>query len=135
MDDTGICYDRTTQFFLPAATLDTQEASYAKLAGLCGRPVPVLAERIYSMTFVHDGERWTATVGETLSGVRIDTKRSRNKRIERKTHLDDPATVLAIFSGVPFLVATTGGITVPSKWGNPFLAGQPESIVRFAVKR
>jgi hypothetical protein len=101
----------------------------------CHRPVPKLTERIYSITYVHDGEDWTATVGETLRGVRHRSTRSRGKKIERTLQLTDPAIVLAVFPGTPFMVVTNHRLAgnVGSAWGNPFMAGQPKSIMYFSV--
>jgi hypothetical protein len=57
-------------FFVPAATTEMQESVYADFAKLCDSNVSDLERRIYSIVFVHDGEEWTATVGEALRGVR-----------------------------------------------------------------
>ena len=50
-------------FFVPAATPDEQESVYADMAADCNRAVPDPDRRIYSITYVHDGAEWTATVG------------------------------------------------------------------------
>jgi hypothetical protein len=127
------------QFFvptvIPAVKPDNQESVYAELARWCGRVVPNPEKRIYSITFVHDSERWTATVGESLRGRRIRTKRSRGMRIEREEPVSDPAVVLAIFAGVPYMMVTNhrlGEQRVGSAWENPFLAGEPESVTYFS---
>src|SRR6267143_4823594 len=93
-------------FFVPAATPDNQESVYAGFAEWCQRPVSPLERRIYSITYVHDGDEWTATVGEALRGIRYRTSRSKGKKIERTNQIGDPAIVLAIFPGVPFKVVT-----------------------------
>ena len=80
------------------------------------------------MTFRHNGEEWTATVGERLVGRRW--KAVGRPRIERVQHLSDPARVLAIFAGHPFAVVLDG---TRSAWNNPFYAGDVRSIVRFAL--
>lgn len=123
------------QFFVPAATPDNQESVYADFARWCGCPVPSLERRIYSITYVHDGEEWTATVGESLRGRRFRTTRSRGVKVEREQPVSDPAIVLAIFPGVPYMVVTNhriGGRNVGSAWENPFLAGQPKSVTYFS---
>jgi hypothetical protein len=124
-------------FFLPAATPENQEEMFAELAKWCDRAVPPLAGRIYSITYVHDVAEWTATVGNTLRGVRRRVTRSRGKKIERTELESDPATVLAIFPGEPFMVVTNHGIggNVGSAWVNPFMAGRPRSVTYFSVPR
>ena len=124
-------------FFLPAATPDNQESVYSDLAQWCHRSVPSLDRRIYSITYTHDGEEWTATVGERLHGTRRRTTRSRGKRIEQVQPVSDPAIVLAIFPGDPFVVVTNHRIggNVGSAWENPFFAGRPSSVTYFSVAR
>ena len=73
----------TPAFFVPAATPDNQELVYTDFANWCHMPVPPLKERIYSITYIHDGEEWTATVGESLYGVRRRITRSKGKKIEK----------------------------------------------------
>lgn len=109
-----------TTFFVPEIEPDAQEAAYADLAKFCEHVVP--DKRVYSITFMHDSEEWTATVGESLRGVRTKGK--------QKLMLSDPATVLAIFPGYPFKVVTNAW-AVRSAWENPFLAGNPTSITYF----
>lgn len=120
-------------FFVPAATAENQESVYAEFAKWCTRPVPDMAQRIYSITYAHDGEEWTATVGHNLTGVRCRTVRSRGQKIERTSQVGDPAIVLAIFPGVPYMVVTNHRIggNVGSAWENPFMAGQPKAVVLF----
>ncbi len=121
-------------FFVPAATAENQESVYADFAKWCGRPVPSQDRRIYSITYMHDGTEWTATIGEHLRGMRRITTRSRGQKIERVQRVSDPAIVLAIFPGVPFMVVTNHRIAgnVGSAWENPFLAGQPTDITYFS---
>ena len=69
-------------FFVPVATSDNQESVYAEFAKMCRVPAPPMLERIYSITYTHDGEEWTATVGKQLQGIRYKTTRSRGKKIE-----------------------------------------------------
>lgn len=117
----------------PGFTLEQQEAAYAEFAAMCHHSVPEPDKRIYSITYRHDGEEWTATVGETLRGVRYKTVRSRGQKIEQRTSVSDLATVLAIFPGDPFFVVTSSRLwgNVRSAWENPFMAGHPTSITYF----
>ena len=94
-----------------------------------------MEKRVYSITFVHNGERWTATVGESLRGKGFRTSRSRGMRIEREYPVSDPAIVMAIFPGIPYMVVTNHrmrGQRVGSAWENPFFAGEPESVTYFS---
>ncbi len=122
------------QFFVPEVTPDNQESVYVEFASWCGRAVPSLERRTYSIIFVHDGEEWTATVGESLRGKRFHTTRSRGMKIERERPVSDLAVVLAIFPGIPYMVVTNHRIggNVGSAWENPFLAGEPKSITYFS---
>lgn len=120
-------------FFVPVATSKNVEKVYADFAEWCACPVPPLEERIYSITFVHDGEEWTATVGKTLSGKTLPNPRSRSKKPHHARKLRDPATVLAIFAGVPYFVVTNHRLagSVGSAWENPFLVGNPKRVIYF----
>lgn len=124
------------QFFIPGATRKDQEELYATYAKWCDRPVPTAAERIYSITYVHEGDHWTATVGKTLSGTGRAKKTQRGSPSERPRFLSDPARVLAIFPGNPYLVVTNYRIaaSVRSAWENPFMAGRPTSVTYFFLK-
>ena len=121
-------------FFVPAATAETQEFVYADFAKWCGVSVPPLGKRVASIVFKHNGDVWHATVGETMRGTKYSTHKVKGQRVERSQSLSDPALVLAIFPGSPFMVVTNHRIAedVRSRWENPFLAGQPESIIFFA---
>lgn len=121
-------------FFVPAATVETQEFLYADFAKWCGVPVPPTTDRIYAIVFRHDGEVWHAVVGETMHGTRYTTHKVRGKKVERSQSVSDPALVLAIFPGSPFMVVTNHQVVgnVGSRWANPLLAGRPESVIRFS---
>jgi hypothetical protein len=121
------------EFFVPAATDENIDEVYASFAEMCHRSVPPPDRRIYSIRFIHDGTEWTATVGEPLRGTRTRKRRRRGQNVEVTEQASDPATVLAIFAGTPFLVVTNAQpITgVVSAWVNPFMAGQPESVTFF----
>ncbi|WP_296749139.1 hypothetical protein [Thiobacillus sp.] len=127
----------TPVFFVPAATAETQEQVFGEFAKWCGVSAPPAERRIYSIVFVHDGDVWTATVGESLQGERTRTTKVRGQKVERTSHVSDPALVLAIFPGSPFMVVTNHKIAgnVGSRWENPFLAGQPRSVTYFAVQQ
>ena len=122
-------------FFVPFATPEIQESVYVSFANWCHVSVPPLEKRIYSIEFWHDGEIWTATVGESLHGVKTESSViRRGKKIERTVSVSDPATVLAIFPGNSYTVVILQGVgenNVGSKWANPFLAGSPKAIKYF----
>jgi hypothetical protein len=122
------------RFFVPAATPDTQESTYSEFARWCGRSVPPPGERVYSIVFKHDGDVWTATVGETLRGVHNSTHKVRGNKVERSKEIGDTARVLAIFPGDPFMVVTDHRIAgnFGSRWENPFLAGKPQTTTYFS---
>jgi hypothetical protein len=123
-----------TDFFLPIAeTSDQAEGIYTQLAALCRIPVPPADQRIHEIRWTHDGDDWVATVGKPLSGQRVRLRKRKQGRVEITERLADPATVLAIFPGNPYLVVTNarpvGGAT--SSWENPFMAGIPSSVRLF----
>jgi len=92
-----------------------------------------MAERIREIEWTHNGEFWVATVGETLHGRRVRTRRARGKPYEETTALSDPALVLAIFPGASYWVATNARPLTPvvSYWVNPLMAGHPTAVRRF----
>lgn len=120
-------------FFVPNASPEQADSVYAGFARMCGVPVPPIGERVYSITYRHNGEVWTATVGETLKGTKYSSRKVKGKVVERTEALSDPARVLAIFPGSPFMVATDFRLvpSVMSRWENPFLAGAPDAVVLF----
>jgi hypothetical protein len=126
--------DSTPLFFIPNLDSNDYEARFAAFAGLARRPVPSASERVYSIVFVHNGEEWTATVGRTLQGLRREPSKKRSQAQQREKHLSDPALVLAIFPGNPFVVVTNhrNPGNVHSAWKNPFLAGSPGAVKHFA---
>jgi hypothetical protein len=121
------------EFFVPKVSIENAENFYAKLAAGCHRLVPASDRRVYEIEWDHDGEDWTATVGEHLRGKKIRTVRPKGRPFvsTETTPLSDPATVLAIFAGIPYMVVTDARPlgAVLSSWANPFMAGEP-SIVR-----
>ncbi len=128
-------------FFLPWGEPDQTEVSYTALAEQYGCAVPPVEKRVYSITYEHDGEEWTATVGKELEGLRPRKKaRTRKERemIRPMVRVSDGATVLAIFPGVavlggPFTVVTDFMLKpeVYSEWENPFTA-HPTSVTYFS---
>jgi hypothetical protein len=122
-----------TAFFVPHATADTREQTYAEMAATCGRPVPPVGRRIFAIEWTHDGEEWTATVGETLRGVKTQRLRRGGVMRDVPTPLNDAATVLAIFAGSPYLVLTNARplTAIVSHWANPFMAGRPSRVTYF----
>jgi hypothetical protein len=107
------------------------EDAFSRLAALCQRPVPPVNDRVRRIRFVHDGEEWIASVGERLRGEKVRTKRDKRGRRETRSPISDPATVLAIFPGDPYLVVTDKGAGSGSHWTNPFMAGIPASVQKF----
>ncbi len=120
------------EFFVPGAAPDQKEAAYADYARRCDwHPLPI-AERIYSITWTHSGEEWTATIGDSLKGHR--RKPAARGKPARTEQLGDPAIALAIFPGAScYRVVTSSGITEPvtGQWSNPLLAGVPISVTKF----
>jgi hypothetical protein len=84
---------------------------------------------------MHDGEQWTATVGEPLKGIGYRTVRARGIKKEHTIKLRDPAVVVAIFAGYPYVVAPDGGLISGgrSRWAIPFYVGNPSAVVRFSL--
>jgi hypothetical protein len=126
--------NRPPVFFVPHAEPEKQEAVFADLAKYASRPVLALSQRVYSISFTHDGEHWKATVGEALSGKRPEGRDRKGNLKTREQSLSDPAVVLAIFPGVPYVVVTTQYLAgnIRSKWENPFFVGKPSSITYFS---
>ena len=121
-------------FFVPLELEENQEKIYTNLAKFCDRDVPEDGKRIYSITYVHNSEKWTATVGENLKGIPHRKSKSRNQSFGKNTQLFDKAIVLAIFPGSPYVVVTNHRITknVGSMWENPFYVGSPKNTVYFS---
>lgn len=120
-------------FFVPFAKAEQQESAYAELAAFGGCPIPSPDQRIYSITYAHDGVEWVATVGEQLRGTRRWVTRSKGKKIDHQQPVSDPATVLAIFPGNPHRVVTNHRLAgnLASFWENPFMA-RPKSVTFFS---
>ena len=125
--------DDVPEFFVPGVEDENLEQTYEELARLCRVAPPPRNQRVFSISYRHDGEEWTATVGTTLRGSRSRTVTRRGARVEQHDRLSDPALVLAIFPGYPYFVVTNHRIprSVGSAWENPFMAGQPFSVTLF----
>lgn len=119
--------ERPPTFFIPGFPEDQHEAIYHEMARAGN--TAATDERVYSIRFSHDGIMWTATVGERLKGTKTVAKKGRETV---QQHSDD-ATVLAIFPGNPYIVATSRHPfgTDRSLWENPFMAGEPRSVTLF----
>lgn len=66
-------------FFVPRVAPENQEECYVEFARAIGRAAPAAGSRIYSISFTHNGERWTATVGEQLRGSATKMSRVRGQ--------------------------------------------------------
>src|SRR5271163_2863914 len=108
-------------FFLPKPTPDTEDTEelYAKFAAACNSSVPSFEKRIFSITFMHDGIEWTATVGETMCGTERKTVRRKGHKIVQEIKHRESAMVLAVFAGNPFQVVIN---EMRGRWHNPLLA-------------
>ncbi len=115
-------------FFVPQFPAQHWEHVYQDLANLCHGQAVDIEHRIYEITFKHDREEWTATVGQTLRGTATQVRRIRGKKQEQTLHLSDAATVLAIFAGIPFKVMTNNHHTL---WSNPFYTDAVVSVTYF----
>ena len=120
-------------FFLPRAGDDEQaERLYEALAEFAGCEPAPLRERVQAISFTQDGARWTAAVGEEMSGERRTSQLRRGELLERTEQLSSPTRVLAVYPGRPFTVVTDAQpITgTPSEWANPFTA-EPDQVTLF----
>jgi len=123
------------KFFVPQADPNDPDdvvRLYTALAALAGRSPAAPGKRIYSIEFHNDGV-WTATVGQSLSGIMMKTVTRKGKRTEVDVRLSDRAIVQAIFADTPFIVVTEARPLTDrgSNWENPFMAGEPKSITYF----
>lgn len=116
-------------FFIPEVEPENWEEAYQQLAVFVGAVAAPVADRIYSITWKHDSVVWTATIGETLRGIAtISQGRGRDHR-ELTAPRSSSDLVLAIFQGVPFLIAHDNRSRI---WNLPILAGNPTAIARFS---
>lgn len=122
--------DKPPIFFVPDVPADRQEQVYAHMAANGGGGIPPHADRIYSITFGHDGIEWTATVGHPMRGVQGTTKKVRGEKRWVETPVSDSTVIAAIFPGHPFVIFHTGG---RSAWANPFYSSDVKSKTRFSA--
>ena len=101
-----------------------------ELAQRAGKAAPDFGDRIYSITYTHNGEVWTATVGQQMKGYAHRTRKIRGQTVHQEVLLHNRSTVLAIFPGVPFFVWHDG---TSNTWANPFMAGSPSSVIKFSA--
>jgi hypothetical protein len=123
-------------FFVPATSAGEEEPLYARWAAESHLPVPSVKDRVYSITWMHNGtDQWVVTVGEYLAGTRIMTTGRGRYKIEHKLPIEDAARVLAIFPGNPYMVVTDEGASAGrrSYWQSPFVAGNPSRVEYFSV--
>ncbi|MQA32515.1 hypothetical protein [Modestobacter roseus] len=120
-------------FFVPrAADAEQAERLYDALAEFAGVAAAPAGERVRAITFDQDDARWTAQVGEELSGVRTTRLLRRGEVLEHTETLTSATRVLAIYPGTPFTVVTDAQpITgAASEWANPFTA-TPDEVTPF----
>ncbi len=120
-------------FFLPRAADDEQaERLYEALAEFAACEPAPRGGRVRSIAFTQDGVRWVAAVGEELRGERTTSTLRRGELVERTEAFADPARVLAVYPGAPYVVVTDAPpITgTASAWANPFPAS-PDEVVLF----
>lgn len=120
-------------FFLPGVDPGQAEDLYLEVAAELGVPPLPVGQRIASISFDHNGESWTATVGEQLSGQReVPARRTRSRQgflpqLPRVTPLSDPATVQVIYEGQDCFHVVTDRYWAPknraSQWESPFVMG------------
>ena len=115
-------------FFVPMVDADKQEEAYNEIAQFVGAGAHAPGKRIYSMTWKHDGVVWTATVGETLRGTETKIIGRGRAATYREVPRSTSATVLAICSGFPYLIAHDNKSRY---WNLPILAGEPSRTVLF----
>ena len=84
---------------------------------------------LHSVTWQHNGETWTATVGEQLHGYRIETRGRGRKKTYARVELFDPARILQV--GAYEVWHDLGHAAQSrSEWNNPITIGSPIHIVK-----
>jgi hypothetical protein len=124
---------RMTTFFVPDGEGNPvqDEALYAEMARIGRRAPEPPDRRIRSISWTSRGEEWTATVGQTLQGVKV-THRPPSRGGTKTEQLRDSARVLAIFSGDPYMVVTDVGLGARSSaWVNPIMTSPRPSAVEY----
>jgi hypothetical protein len=125
-------------FFVPGCTPEEQETAFAAMGnGLPNAmPVPEPGKRIYAISFRHDSDVWSATVGQTMRGRRPVWQG--RKKTDTTVSIEDSAIVRAIYPTHRdnlFWVYHDGGqdSRQRSKWALPFLAGEAAILDYFPV--
>jgi hypothetical protein len=118
-----------TVFFVPNAEPQDQEQAYLELTSWVNAAVPGPTNRVYSITWKHDGTEWTATVGKQLNGTQTITKGRGRQQRTMTVPRSSSDTVLAIFLGVPFIIVHDDRSRT---WNQPIYAGSPSRIVHFS---
>lgn len=97
------------KFFIPAAeNAEQAEEVYGQLADIASTRPPGMEDRVYSITFDHNGKDCEAKVGEHINyGGAVDN-----------------AIVLAIFEGDPWQIVTSQAAGHASSWNNPAYVGK-----------
>lgn len=116
------------KFFVPYYEADKYEEGCQQMAAVAdAAPLP-LDDRIYSMTWRHDGVVWTATVGQTLRGLELVTVGRGRARREREVARSTNDIVLAIFPGEPGRIVHDNKSRV---WNLPIHTGQAIQTTKF----
>lgn len=121
-------------FFVPFTTPYEGEAAFEELARMAGLAAPAQEEeRVFSIVFIHNGDVWSAKVGERLYGRRSYQSTFAGKPVDQVFEGSDAALVLAIFPGTPYVVVTDGGkaANAPTRWPKVVAAGRPVVVKRF----
>ena len=78
------------KFFVPYVTDATQARAFQATAKFAQRPIPPMAERLFRLKYMHNGQVYEVKVGEPLPADDTETM----------------PTVIAIFGGNPLLICT-----------------------------
>lgn len=132
MEDT-----KSPVFFVPGAKEGKDEDVYRELANFAKTVCPKEGDRVYSITFQNRSETWTATVGESLQGMKDEFTQRGDRLSLYERRVSDPAIVVAIFPSAPYVVVTDHCLYLDAKsaWENPIRAGNPENIVYFSKQK
>ena len=123
------------RFHLPGAAHDVEaERLYFELVPAAewrAEPAAARNERVRSVTFKHDRETVTATVGHAISREREIPRRQQGRRYKQPITRSDPTIPIAIYrmtaEPAKFVVVTDGG----GPWNNPFITTAVQSIELF----
>jgi hypothetical protein len=114
-------------FFLPGfADHEEAEAEYARLAASCGSTVPPIDDRIRSISFTHNSQRFVATVGQRRKGHKWHTVGGKRDTQRPPEEFEDGNVVVAIFEGDPVHYIFEEG---QSRYNNPQWVGHSDTHV------